>query len=136
IEDIQILNSTGHPTTALLRGDRTTVRIRARFHQPSKNPIAGLLIRNRLGIDVYGTNTRIEQIALGEYSPGDLLELDFVFDCWLVRHEYTLTVAMQHADGASQDWLDDAVSFSVADPKEIAGLVDLKAEIRFRNPAS
>jgi hypothetical protein len=43
---------------------------------------------------------------------------------------------MQHADGASQDWLDDAVSFSVADPKEIAGLVDLKAEIRFRTLAS
>jgi lipopolysaccharide transport system ATP-binding protein len=136
IEEIQIFNSSGEPVTAVVRGDRTTIRIRARFARASSRPIAGLLIRNRLGIDVYGTNTRIEQIELGEFRPGDLLELDFVFDCWLVRHEYTLTVAMQHADGASQDWLDDAVSFSVADPKEIAGLVDLKAEIRFRTLAS
>ncbi len=134
IEQIEILDSAGQPTSTVIRGDRTTIRIRARFRQARENPIAGLLIRNRLGIDVYGTNTRFEQVPLGTYSPGELLEVDFTFDCWLARHEYTLTAAIQNADGSSQDWLDDAVSFHVADPKEIAGLVDLKAHIAVRRP--
>ncbi|HUQ93772.1 MAG TPA: ABC transporter ATP-binding protein [Bryobacteraceae bacterium] len=132
IVDIQVLNAHGASTTAIQRGERTTIRLRARFHKESAEPSAGLLIRNRLGIDVYGTNTRIEQIPLGKFAPGDLLELDFTFECWLARHEYTLTLAMQHADGASQDWLDDAVSFTVVDPKEVAGVVDLQAKIEWR----
>jgi lipopolysaccharide transport system ATP-binding protein len=132
ILDIQILNAQGVPTTAIQRGERVTIRVKARFQADSQEPTMGLLIRNRLGIDIYGTNTRIEQVSLGRMRAGELLELDFLFECWLARHEYTVTVATQHADGASQDWLDDAVSFTVVDPKEIAGVVDLQAEIRFR----
>lgn len=132
ITDIRILNSSGDPAAAILRGERVTIRLQARFHSASREPVAGLLIRNRLGIDVYGTNTRVERVSLGEFAPGELLELDFSFECWLARHEYTLTVAMQHADGHSQDWLDDVVSFTVVDPKEIAGVVDLQARIEWR----
>ncbi|MCC6390642.1 MAG: ABC transporter ATP-binding protein [Bryobacterales bacterium] len=132
ITDICILNASGAPTTAVLRGERITIRLQARFHSPSREPVVGLLIRNRLGIDVFGTNTRVEQVSLGEFAPGELLELDFSFECWLARHEYTLTVATQHADGPSQDWLDDVVSFTVVDPKEIAGVVDLQAKIEWR----
>ncbi|MBL8214739.1 MAG: ABC transporter ATP-binding protein [Bryobacterales bacterium] len=136
ILDIQILNAQGVPTTAIQRGEPLTIRIKARFTADSQEPTMGLLIRNRLGIDIYGTNTRIEQISLGRMRAGELLELDFRFECWLARHEYTLTVATQHADGASQDWLDDAVSFTVVDPKEIAGVVDLRADVRFRKEPS
>jgi lipopolysaccharide transport system ATP-binding protein len=132
IVSIQILNSRGEPAASILRGERMTARVRARFDRDSNDPIVGLLIRNRLGIDVYGTNTRIEQISLGRFSPGEELEIEFSFECWLARHEYTLTVATQHADGSSQDWLDDALSFAVVDPKEVAGVVDLQARVEWR----
>lgn len=132
IEDICILNHQRQPVSTLEPGQPITVRLRARFHRPSSEPIAGLLIRNRLGIDVYGTNTRVENISLGGFHPEELLELDFQFDCWLVPQEYTITVAMQHADGASQDWLDDALSFTVAGARQLAGVVDLRAQIGWR----
>jgi ABC-type polysaccharide/polyol phosphate transport system ATPase subunit len=132
IEEILVLNARGEPTGNVLRGERVTIRVRARFQQASQEPVVGLLIRNRLGMDVYGTNSRIEGIDLGKFQPGELLELDFTFECWLARHEYTLTVATQHSDGASQDWVDDAISFRVADPKDIAGVVDLRAELSWR----
>ena len=112
------------------------VRTRAEFHRAVNDPIAGLLIRNRLGIDVFGTNTRIEQVPLGDFQTGDILELDFQFDCRLTRQEYTLTVATQHADGSSQDWLDDVVSFSVADSRDVAGVADLGVKIGIRRPNS
>ncbi|MCS7025912.1 MAG: ABC transporter ATP-binding protein [Bryobacteraceae bacterium] len=132
IEAIWILNSRGEPAAVVRRGETVTIRLRARFHARSQQPMVGLLIRNRLGMDIFGTNSRIEGVDLGKFQPGELLELDFTFECWLARNEYTVTVATQHADGASQDWVDDALSFRVADPRDIAGVVDLRATVSWR----
>jgi lipopolysaccharide transport system ATP-binding protein len=135
IVDIAIVNSRGEKTLSLLSGERATIKLRAEFARESKDPMVGMLIRNRLGIDVYGTNTRVEKKALGEFAAGDILEIDFAIDCLLSRGEYTLTVATQHADGASQDWVDDALSFVVIDPRDTAGLIQLNTEITWRrNP--
>jgi hypothetical protein len=60
------------------------------------------------------------------------LEIDFTMDCNLSRQEYTLTVATQYADGSSQDWLDDALQFTVVDPKDIAGVLNLRPAIEWR----
>ena len=132
IVDVQVLDGLGRPTRSIASGETVTVRLRARFNQDVERPVVGMLIRTRLGIDVYGTNTKLEQRELGGFQRGDLLELDFRFDCRLNRNEYTLTVATQHPDGASQDWLDDVLSFSVHDPREAAGVVDLRTHVEWR----
>ena len=135
IESFAILNSHGDEATSLLSGERTTIRIRALFARACESPTVGILIRNRLGVDVYGTNTRVEQVELGSYAAGDVLEISFALDCLLSRQEYTLTVATQHADGASQDWIDDALSFAVIDHRDTAGMIQLNTEIQWqRNP--
>ena len=132
IEDVTLLDRAGAPSLAFTSGDSVTVRVRVRFEREVDEPVLGILIRNRLGIDVFGTNTRIEQRRLGSFHSGDVLELDFRFDCLLTRQEYTLTVATQYWDGSSQDWLDDVLAFSVVDPKEIAGLASLRTDIEWR----
>jgi len=90
----------------------------------------GILIRNRLGIDVFGTNTRLEARELGEFHAGDRLEVEFRFDCLLAQQEYTLTAATQYFDGSSQDWLDDAISFQVVDPSGRRG----SGQLPYRHP--
>ena len=135
IESFAILNSHGDEATSLLSGERAVIRIRARFVRDCESPTVGILIRNRLGVDVYGTNTRVEQQELGTYAAGDVLEICFAIDCLLSRAEYTLTVATQHPDGASQDWIDDALSFAVIDHRDTAGMIQLNTEIQWqRNP--
>ncbi len=135
IESIVILNGRGEEATSLLSGERATIRVRAVFAKESASPTVGMLIRNRLGVDVYGTNTKVEKVELGTYAAGDVLEIQFALDCLLSRAEYTLTVATQHADGASQDWIDDALSFAVIDHRDTAGMIQLNTEIQWqRNP--
>jgi lipopolysaccharide transport system ATP-binding protein len=106
--------------------------VRSRFHHPACDPMVGILIRNRIGMDVYGTNTRIEKEYLGSYQPGDELEVDFHFACWLTPQQYTLTVATQGPDGSSHDWLDDVIPFDVVDTRMAAGVANLRAEIAWR----
>jgi hypothetical protein len=84
-----------------------------------------------LGIDVFGTNTRVKQKDFGSFQSGEELEVSFRFDCLLTQQEYTLTVATQHWDGSSQDWLDDVLSFRVVDSGGAAGLVNLGTEIEW-----
>ena len=129
IIDIQLLNSRGEPSSALESGERAVARIRTIFHHAKAGPMVGILIRTRIGVDVYGTNTRLEQVDLGDFTPGEELVVDFHFDCWLVPQEYTLTVATQNSDGTSHDWVDDAVAFEVVGAKSVAGVANLRAEV-------
>jgi len=119
----------------LRSGESVRVRIEARFDNDVQNPIVGMLIRNRLGIEIFGTNTRIEGVDLGSFRRGDVLDIEFQFLCMLTRQEYTVTVATQHRDGSSQDWLDDVLQFTVVDDKDKAGVANLKTDVRWRvNP--
>jgi len=136
IEDVQLLNAAGEPCRAFRPGDTIVVRVRATFRQTVEDPVVGILIRNRIGMDVFGTNTRLEGIALGTFSKGETLEADFSLDCLLSRQEYTLTVATQYWNGLSQDWLDDLLDFQVVDTKDIAGVLNLNTRIRFRKTAA
>ena len=130
IVSVDLVNRDGGPAGPIESGDILHIRVRAVFHRPVNDPVAGFLIRNRLGLDVYGTNTRIENMSLGDFQVGDILQLDFVMKCLLAPQDYTLTVATQHCDGTSQDWLDDVVSFAVTGPVGIAGTANLRASIR------
>jgi len=132
IEEVKILDPNGTPALVVTSGDQITVQVRVRFNNESENPIVGILIRNRLGVDVFGTNTRLEEKQLGIFKAGEALEINFRIDCTLTRQDYTLTVATQHWAGASQEWLDDVVSFSVADPKDVAGLAHLRTGVDWR----
>jgi lipopolysaccharide transport system ATP-binding protein len=132
ILEVQLLNTRGEPALSVASGEPVTVRVRSRFHQARRDPMVGLLIRTRIGMDVYGTNTSIEHASLGDFQAGDELEVDFAIECWLTPQSYTLTVATQNADGSSHDWLDDAIAFDVVDTRVAAGVANLRAKVAWR----
>jgi hypothetical protein len=132
VVSLDILDARGEPAAVVHAGDCITVRVRSRFHAAVSDPMVGILIRTRIGMEVYGTNTRIEKKYLGDFQAGDELEIDFRMECWLTPQTYTLTVATQNADGTSHDWLDDAIAFDVVDTRHAAGVANLRAQIEWR----
>ncbi len=136
IEQVELLDECLRRTRMVTSGQVVTVRVRAAFRKDSSQPVVGILVRNRQGMDVFGTNTRLEGRRLGLFRKGDRLQIEFRFECRLVQQEYTLTVATQHWDGTSQDWRDDVLSFRVVDQKGAAGVVNFETDIRWwRVPA-
>ena len=130
IADVRLLNAEGHSCHTFRPGEAMRIRIQAIFHQTVPDPVVGILIRNRIGMDVFGTNTRLERVDLGRVDAGETLEIEFELDCLLSRQEYTLTVATQYRSGLSQDWLDDVVDFQVVDTKDVAGVLNLNTRVR------
>jgi len=133
---VEIYGRDDQPNRIIESGEPVVVRVTSRFHAGQPDPMVGIMIRTRIGMDVFGTNTRLEKMALGPCLAGDTLEVDFHFRCWLAPQEYTLTVATQHPDGSSHDWLDEALSFTVVASRFTAGVANLNARAvaRVRKP--
>jgi lipopolysaccharide transport system ATP-binding protein len=119
----------GKPTRVWRSGERALVRVTVRFKEEVADPVVGIMIRTRIGLNVYGTNTELEQVKLGPCRAGAKLELAFAFWCELCPGEYTLTVASHDPDGVWHDWLEDAVAFSVGDTRYTAVVANLRAQV-------
>ena len=126
---IETLGANGQPTMVWRNGEAVAVRVSVKFKRDVNDPVIGILIRNRIGLDVYGTNTELEQVKLGVQSAGNTVKLSFRFKCELCPQDYTLTAASHDRDGTRHDWLEEAVSISVADSRYTAGVVNLRAQV-------
>ena len=129
---IDILGEDGQPTATVRSGEQMTVAVKLRFLETVGDPVAGILIRNRVGVSVYGTNTELEQVPIGSRRAGETAEVLFQFRCDLCPQEYTITVASHDPDGTAHDWLEEAVLFSVIDERYTAGVANLRARVTVR----
>ena len=136
IIEVKLLDQNGRDCAVILSGQIVTVRVRSAFNQTRTDPMVGILIRTRIGMEVYGTNTKIEKASMGTINQGEELQVEFAFSCWLTPQQYTLTVATQHADGSSHDWLDDVLSFEVVSERQAAGVMDLQARVTWTTTRS
>lgn len=126
---LETLDFAGARTPVLRSGEDAVIRTCITFKEAVQSPVIGIMIRTRVGFEVYGTNTELEGVALGPREPGATLELRFRFCCQLCPGDYTVTVACHEPDGAAHDWLDDAIAFSVADSRYTAGVANLHAKV-------
>jgi len=126
---LETLDGEGRPTMVWRSGEPATVRLRVRFHQAVADPVVGIMIRTRIGLEVYGTNTELEGLKLGPCQAGDAIAVTFSFRCDLCPQQYTLTAASHDPDGVWHDWLEDAIAFSVADSRYTAGVANLRARV-------
>ena len=124
---VETIGENGHPTMVWRSGELAVVKVRVRFHAAVADPVIGMMIRTRIGLHVYGTNTELEKLKVGPCAAGDVRELSFAFRCELCPENYTLTVASHDPDGLWHDWLEDAVSFAVGDDRYTAGVANLRA---------
>jgi lipopolysaccharide transport system ATP-binding protein len=129
IVGIEALGTQGRPTAVWRSGEQVEVRVTIRFKDTVQDPVVGILIRNRIGLDVYGTNTNLEGLRFGPCSPGQVVKLSFAFHCELCPQEYTITAASHDPDGTRHDWMEDAVAITVVDDRYTAGVANLRARV-------
>jgi hypothetical protein len=90
----------------------------------------GFLIRDRLGNDVFGTNTLNLGIATRTYKAGEFMEVAFSLPLNLGPGNYSLTLAIHagtdHREG-NHDWCDNLLAFTIVPhwPFAFAGVAAL-----------
>ncbi len=126
---LESLDAGGQPSLVLRSHHPAAIRAVVRFAAPVENPVIGILIRTRIGLEVYGTNTELEGIRIGPCTTGQEVHLTLRFNCDLCPGDYTITAASHDPNGTAHDWLDDAIAFSVAGDRYTAGVADLRASV-------
>jgi lipopolysaccharide transport system ATP-binding protein len=129
VVSVETLDKDGNATIVWKSREAVNVRATVRFHEAVANPVLGMMIRTRIGVEVYGTNTELEALKLGPRGPGDMVRVSFSFACHLCPGAYTITIASHDPDGTPHDWLDDAVAINVVGDRYTAGVADLRATV-------
>jgi len=116
VTDIDLLDAQGQPARAFTVGDLAKVRIRVQFSTAIAAPTVGILIRDRLGNDVFGTNSFHVAPITAAYEGGETLTALFDVPLNLGAGTYTLTVAVHsHATHLvdNYDWWDKVIAFEI-----------------------
>ena len=129
VECIELTGENGQSSSVFRSGEPMSIRVTIRYASAVEDPVIGILIRTRIGLNVYGTNTELERIFPGPVAPGDTLRVTYSFNCDLCPGDYTITAASHDPDGVWHDWLEDAVAFAVTDFRYTAGVANLKARV-------
>jgi lipopolysaccharide transport system ATP-binding protein len=99
------------------------------FHEDLEDPVYGFVIRNRHGINLYGTNTKVHGLKPGLIKRGEQVETVFTFNSWLAPDLYSVSIAVHSPISVSCDWMDGALFFRVFSDVAIEGVANLKATV-------
>lgn len=116
IAAIDLLDDAGRPARAFTVGDHGRIHARVEFASAVADPTVGFLIRDRVGNDVFGTNSFHLAPIRGAFGPEDELLVEFDVGMNLGAGSYTLTVAV-HSDAThvanNYDWWDKVIGFQM-----------------------
>ena len=118
-----------NPATTLASGRPARFRMRVRFDTEVADPVFGLMLKNRFGVEMFGTNTMLRQQATGRYGPGDGAEVVFELPLHLGAAVYSASFAVHTAAGHFFDYRVDAAVFEVTGVAETIGLLNLPTEV-------
>jgi ABC-type polysaccharide/polyol phosphate transport system ATPase subunit len=132
ILSVEVMDAVHRPVEIVETGESLLLRVRARLNTDVDDLVCGFLIRNRLGIHVYGTNTDIQQADFGPIRSGEVVEVVFAFNGWLGTGEFSITIGLHSAHGISFDWVDDVMFLRVVSPIVIEGVANFNAGVTTR----
>ena len=116
IATVELLDAADRRRETFQVGETARLRVRVAFHADLERPTVGILVRDRLGNDVFGTNTYHLKVFQPLVRRGQTLRATFGVRLDLGPGTYSLSVAV-HADRShveqNFDWWDRALVFEV-----------------------
>ena len=127
---VELVNDSGNAVKVVETGEEIHCRARIIAHAELENLVFGFFIRNRHGIHLYGTNTKVQGMTFGRVGRGQILQVTFSFKAWLAPDSYSISIAVHSFAAISFDWMDGALFFRVVSPIPIEGVANLNASIQ------
>ena len=111
--DVLFKNS---PTRTVVSGDEVKIDVEAIALSDIKKPTIGISIRDRLGYEVFATNTYILEKKLPDLNAGDRLNVSFAIPMNIGTGDYNITAAIHTGrDHLLEcfDWADKFITFKI-----------------------
>lgn len=134
IAQVTLFDQKNQPIKQVSVGQNVTLQVAVKANKALKNCVVGMLIKDRLGQSVFGTNTH-HLAAQQSFEAGESKHMAFVFDANLGVGSYSVTIALHvGADHLAHniDWQDFALVFEVVntDKTEFVGTAWLSCTVK------
>lgn len=126
--------SNGKPAEVVSVGDMCQVVVHGRANTDLDNVTCGIMLKDRLGQDLYGTNTYLHKQKIGTLQAGQMIKCCFEFPANIGEGNYSVTIAFHRGNShvsENYEWMDLAAIFQVVNTKSLpfAGMVYLPTKI-------
>ncbi|WP_199100153.1 ABC transporter ATP-binding protein [Dyella sp. ASV21] len=116
VEKVGIYNAAGEPVEFINVGEPAELRIQVKAHTDIPRLVLGYLIKDRLGQDVFGTNTHHTGQALEQVRAGQVINYSIRFSTNMGAGAYSVSTALVSTDTHlvnNYEWRDLALVFTV-----------------------
>ncbi len=116
IVDVDITRTDGQSVRSVLVGEKVVLHCSVAFYKDMENPTVGILLRDRMGNDVYGTNTSHLGHKMMQVQSGDCLDFSFSLSLNIGVGNYSFCVAVHSGDSHLEencDWWDRCLAIQV-----------------------
>jgi len=137
ILNVEMFDANGRSARAFRIGDIVRISCNITFGSSIENPTVGILIRDRLGNDVFGTNTYHLKTAQYCYHAGEMVAVKFALPLNLGIGNYSLSIAVHSGETHLEnnyDWWDQCIVFQVIPNNSFSfiGLAALPVEVEIK----
>jgi lipopolysaccharide transport system ATP-binding protein len=116
IVSVQLCAENGQLVEFVSVGDRVSLKIKVAINDAVPELVVGYVIKDRLGQQLFGTNTHHMKTVLTDLQPGEVIEYRFAFDANFGPGSYSVAVALHANDvhiGSNYEWQDLALVFNM-----------------------
>jgi ABC-type polysaccharide/polyol phosphate transport system ATPase subunit len=131
---VELRNREDEPHQVFLSNEETTVVMNVRADRIIKEPVYGIIIKNKQGLQVYVKNTDQERMSCPGLDKGSTQEVHFKQKLHLVANDYFLTVGVaeiQNGELVQLDRRSDVLQFKIIGT-EPAGIVNLNSVVELK----
>ncbi|MGV6818335.1 MAG: ABC transporter ATP-binding protein [Thiotrichales bacterium] len=120
ISRISLRDETNQPITLLQGGEKLTLKLEIKASERLSYPGLGLVLKDRLGNQIFGINNYIYDIKLNPIEAGSTVIATIAFDFPKLKNgDYSLTIAL--SDGTQENhiqhhWIHDALTVKISNP--------------------
>jgi len=124
-----VSDSSGRSIRQLLSGDNVTFAIDVEFHKDIEDPIFGIMLRNRYGVEVFGTNSYLRHESTGQFRRGQTARVFYRMPLNIGVGSYTVSFAVHTPAGHFYDYRVDNMVIEVLGPIPSIGIAALPLDI-------
>lgn len=132
---IILLSESGQALNEARADEPVHLLISARFERPTRSPIIGFTVRDRLGVEVTSSNSSYEDLQLPDASAGDVFTVSFRIQTPNLRPgSYSISPAVSRGniwEHTVEDWIDNAYIFNLLDTGLVYGQMRWPVEVRY-----
>ncbi len=121
IDSVALYNAEGAPVEYISVGEEVCLSIQVKINAPLPELVVGYVIKDRLGQDVFGTNTHHLKCQRTDLHEGERLTYRFRFLANMGVGSYSVAIALHASDthiADNYEWRDLALLFNVVNMSE------------------